>query len=103
MKTDIIDELASQAKSYARDYIAECKVYGYTIEHDEYTVRFQQKLAELIVQQCCSIDFQARLGVSEQSAREIRALIENHFGIENDAEQSTSSTLDTNGIADLQR
>lgn len=47
-----IKELAEHAKKYARDYVSECKHYGYCIEQNEYELRFEQKFAELIVGEC---------------------------------------------------
>jgi hypothetical protein len=50
-----IKELAEQAREYARDYVAECKHYGYYMEHNEYELRFEEKFAELIVKECADI------------------------------------------------
>ena len=50
-----IRELAEQARKYARDYVAECKHYGYYMEHNEYELRFEGKFAELIVRECIGI------------------------------------------------
>jgi hypothetical protein len=47
-------ELAEQARKYARDYVAECKHYGHYMEHNEHELRFEEKFAELIVEECCS-------------------------------------------------
>ncbi len=48
-----IKQLAEQARKYARDYVAECKHYGHYMEHNEYELRFEEKFAVLIVQECC--------------------------------------------------
>ena len=47
-----IKELTEQARKYARDYVAECKHYGHYMEQNEYELRFEEKLAELIVKEC---------------------------------------------------
>lgn len=47
-----IRELAEQARTYARDYVAECKHHGYYMEHNELEVKFEEKFAELIVREC---------------------------------------------------
>ncbi len=44
--------LAEQARTYARDYVAECKHHGYYMEHNELEVKFEEKFAELIVREC---------------------------------------------------
>jgi hypothetical protein len=44
--------LAEQARTYARDYVADCKHYGYYMEHNELEVKFEEKFAELIVREC---------------------------------------------------
>ena len=70
-----IKELAEQARKYARDYVADCKHYGYYMEHNEYELRFEEKFAELIVRECLSyakdgdIDF-------------MKFMIKQHFGVE---------------------
>lgn len=70
-----IRELAEQARKYARDYVADCKHYGYYMEHNEYELRFEEKFAELIVRECLSyakdgdIDF-------------MKFMIKQHFGVE---------------------
>ena len=48
-----IRELAEQARKYARDYVADCKHYGYYMEHNEYELRFEEKFTELIILECC--------------------------------------------------
>lgn len=47
-----ISEIANKAREYAKAYVAECKHYGYYMEHNEYEIRFESKLAELIIQEC---------------------------------------------------
>jgi hypothetical protein len=47
-----IKELSSRARDYAREYVADCKQYGYYMEHNEYDLQFEAKFAELIVREC---------------------------------------------------
>ena len=47
-----IRELAEQAREYASDYVADCKHYGYYMEHNELEIKFEEKFAELIVREC---------------------------------------------------
>lgn len=47
-----IKELSSQARDYAREYVADCKQYGYYMEHSEFDIQFESKFAELIVREC---------------------------------------------------
>ena len=49
-----IQELAKQARKHARDYVAECMHYGYHLEHNTLEVEFEEKFAELIVQDCAN-------------------------------------------------
>ena len=50
-----IQQLAEQARKYARDYVAECNHYGHYMEQNEYELRFEQTFAELIVRECADI------------------------------------------------
>jgi hypothetical protein len=50
-----IKELAEQAREYACDYVADCKHYGYYMEHNELEIKFEEKFAELIVKECADI------------------------------------------------
>ena len=47
-----IQELAEQAKDYARKHVEECRHYNHYMEHNEYELRFEEKFAELIVREC---------------------------------------------------
>lgn len=47
-----IKEIFQKAQKCARDYVEECKHYGYYMEHNEYEVRFAQKFAELMIKEC---------------------------------------------------
>lgn len=74
-----IQELSSQARDYAREYVADCKQYGYYMDHIDYDLRFEAKLAELIVRECIDI-----VGVGGEFASRPK-LVENlqkHFGVE---------------------
>lgn len=51
MMHERIQELSSQARDYASEYVADCKRYGYYMEHNEYDLRFEAKFAELIVKE----------------------------------------------------
>jgi hypothetical protein len=70
-----IRELADQARQYARDYVADCKHYGYYMEHNELEVKFEEKFAELIVGECAGIANKAEPYQSSD-------LIRKHFGVE---------------------
>ena len=50
-----IQELAEQARKYARDYVAECNHYGHYMEQNEYELRFEQTFAELLLQECAEV------------------------------------------------
>lgn len=50
-----LKQLAEQARKYARDYVAECNHYGYVMEHNELEVRFEEKFAELVIEECMSV------------------------------------------------
>jgi hypothetical protein len=50
-----INELSSRARDYAREYVADCKQYGYYMEHNEYDLQFEAKFAELIVKECAQV------------------------------------------------
>ena len=58
-----IRELAEQAREYASDYVADSKHYGYYMEHNELEIKFEEKFAELIV---------------EEYAREYQKLVDGH-------------------------
>lgn len=78
-----IKELAEQAKKYARDYVSECKHYGYCIEQNEYELRFEQKFAELIIKECAKFlddnsGYDDIMGVCFPGPEELLQ----HFGIE---------------------
>lgn len=95
MNYDKIKKLAEQAMEYSRDYVAECKHYGYYMEHDEFDVRFKEKFAELIVRECaniCEIESEtykysftpskARLATS--TSKHCATMIKRHFGLNKD-------------------
>jgi hypothetical protein len=76
-----IQELSSQARDYTREYVADCKQYGYYMEHNEYDLQFSEKFALLIVRECNSkLD---NIGVIDRDSRTIAMkVISEHFGVE---------------------
>ena len=50
-----IRELSKQAWEYARECVADCKFYGYYMEHNELQLQFESKFAELIVKECAEV------------------------------------------------
>ncbi len=46
-----IEDLSKIASQYARNHILECETYGYYMDHNEYETRFQEKFAELVIQE----------------------------------------------------
>ena len=75
-----IRELADQARKYARDYVADCKHYGHYMEHNELEVKFEEKFAELIVQECQTV-VEWAINVDSTIDR-VPVLIKEHFGVE---------------------
>lgn len=78
-----IKELAEQARKYARDHVVECKQHGYYMEHNEYELRFEEKFAELIVQECLTfIEPMPGSGDIDDLALEAACEgIKEHFGV----------------------
>ncbi len=74
-----IKELSSRARDYAREYVADCKQYGYYMEHNEYDLQFEDKFAELIVQECAEISENYAGGSMPVS---IAYAMKEHFGVE---------------------
>jgi hypothetical protein len=74
-----IKELADQARQYARDHVADCKHYGYYMEHNELEVKFEEKFAELIVRECLEV---VKWTPSLYSNDEYVKNIKTHFGVE---------------------
>lgn len=68
-----IQELAEQAKDYARKHVEECRHYDHYMEHNEYELRFEEKFAELIVKECIEISHVG--SITEDK-------IKKHFGVE---------------------
>ena len=91
-----IRELAEQAREYARDYIADCKQYGYYMEYNELELRFEEKFAELIVKECLGIvksntygpageydySYSDENAAADSRAEDIYKDITYHFGVE---------------------
>jgi hypothetical protein len=75
-----IQELAVQAKEYARSHVADCRRFGYYMEYNEYELRFEKKFAELIVQECQTV---VEWAISVDSTIDrVPVLIKEHFGVE---------------------
>lgn len=51
----LVERLSSEAAQYARDYVAECKHYGYWMEPNEYDIQYRDKLLELFVTECVKV------------------------------------------------
>ena len=90
-----IKELAEQARTYARYYVAECKCHGYYMEHNELEVRFEKKFAELIVRECLDIVEAQKESLCdnentwcdqdygyEQAVNDSVDMVKKHFGVE---------------------
>lgn len=78
-----IKELSAQARKYAHDYVADCKHYGYYMEHNEFEIKFEQKFSELIIKECLNQCYNNGMN-DELYAGQLKAAsyIEQHFGIE---------------------
>ena len=80
-----IQELAEQARKYARDYVAECKHYGHYMEQNEYELRFEQTFAQLIVRECATL-VDAAFDIDEHSGEVVSyadgGQLKEHFGVE---------------------
>lgn len=95
-----IKELAEQAREHARQYVIDCRTYGYYMEHNEEQVEFEKKFAELIVRGCTQLlfDESERLYTYSSECDNLRhsdeaelcaekcmdniKMIEEHFGVE---------------------
>lgn len=73
-----IRDLMEQAGEYARNHVAECKLYRYYMEHDEYEQRFQEKFSELIVQELLKTCEEHPAWTGRMIGEQIRQ----HFGVE---------------------
>jgi hypothetical protein len=76
-----IKELVEQARKYARDYVKDCEVHEYYMKQNEYDVRFEEKLAELIIEECAK---QVEDYYQEDHSFGLDAayIIKQHFGME---------------------
>jgi hypothetical protein len=76
-----IKELVEQARKYARDYVKDCEVHEYYMKQNEYDVRFEEKLAELIILECAKQvkDFYQE---TEFTCYGAESEILSHFGME---------------------
>ena len=79
-----IQELAVQAKEYARSHVEDCRRFGYYMEYNEYELRFEKKFAELIVRECIDIaqDRANFPGYPPNDVNDIIDEIREHFGVE---------------------
>jgi len=77
---DRIKELSSRARDYAREYVADCKQYGYYMEHNEYDLQFEAKFAELIVKECAEIADNA--DATREKWQSIGKFVREHFGVQ---------------------
>jgi hypothetical protein len=77
-----IRELSSQARDYAREYVADCKQHGYYMEHNEFDLQFESKFAELIVRECVQVGNQAWLKDNSTVPAFPSNQIKEHFGVE---------------------
>jgi hypothetical protein len=73
-----IQELAVQAKEYARSHVADCRRFGYYMEYNEYELRFEKKFAELIVKECANRATWAQ----DTGEKDIGGEVLKHFGVE---------------------
>jgi phage head maturation protease len=80
---ELIKELAEQARKYARDYIADCKRYGYYMEFNELEVTFEEKFAELIVKEAFDVVIRdSRFNDAVFIMHTGKLVAMEHFGIE---------------------
>jgi hypothetical protein len=78
-----IQQLAEQARKYARDYVADCKHYGHYMEHNELEVKFEEKFAELIIGECIhKINDIAESSNNPQPIYRVTVDLLEHFGVE---------------------
>lgn len=80
----LIQELASQAHEYARSYVAECKHYGYYMEHNELEQRFEQKFAELLIRECVDVLMDVLPAIVLEAKDGVHPVwhVKEHFGVE---------------------
>jgi ethanolamine utilization protein EutP (predicted NTPase) len=81
MMNERIQELSSQARDYASEYVADCKRYGYYMEHNEYDLRFEAKFAELIVREC-QFAIVSRTDLPKHERKLYNNVLKEHFGVE---------------------
>jgi hypothetical protein len=75
-----IKALALQAREYARSHVADCCRFGYYMEYNELDIKFEQKFAKLIVQECQTV---VEWAISVDSTiNRVPVLIKEHFGVE---------------------
>lgn len=80
---DVIKNLSNQAHEYAREYVAECKHYGYYMDYNEYNIQFEKKFAELIVRESADI-LEVEYGISALSGNAAAKAVKEHFGVKDE-------------------
>jgi hypothetical protein len=73
-----IKELKHQASLWCDKNIPE----QYSEETNSYGTAWEDKFAELIVQECASIDFRHKIGLTSDQDYDISDTIKQHFGVE---------------------
>jgi hypothetical protein len=76
-----IQELSSRARDYAREYVADCKQYGYYMEHNEYDLQFEAKFAELIVLECATYVKNSNCFTFASQSDLCAERLKEHFGV----------------------
>ena len=85
---DRIKELSSQARNYAREYVADCKQYGYYMEHNEYDLQFEDKFAELMAREAIAVVQKRFMGDLNREDMEVQRCVKalkKHFGVNDEA------------------
>jgi len=77
-----IEQLAEQARDYARSHVNDCKHYGYHMEYNEFDLQFEKKFAELIVRECANLPFKSTGEVTTIGEIAVSNMILKHFGVE---------------------
>ena len=88
-----IEQLAEQARDYARSHVNDCKHYGYHMEYNEFDLQFEKKFAELIVRECADICITegesykysftpSKARLAESTSKHCAIMLKKYFGIE---------------------
>ena len=78
---ELIHKLAEQARRYAYDYHQEMRQLGYFMDQKEYKRRFENKFAQLIVQECADY---IRTNYDSWDAEPLAFNMEKDFGLHGD-------------------